>query len=157
MAKWSGKVFFPTASQGNRALAYGHYTPANTTWRASSKLTSPPRQERKILDRQVERIQSLLLALQYGLFRLTLERLEQYQAELQQEHTRNQKRSMPIKPLEIQQALKHIQLEKTRRQTTSYNTAQPQEMIQRGFWTVQNNQDLQHKWSLFRDRWEADE
>lgn len=89
MAKWSGKVFFPTSSQANRSMAQGRYPRLPfDAWK--------PRPAQERVPVAAVRLDGVLTMIEYGLRVMTEARLRSLAGVLQDELDRNEKRWVPV-------------------------------------------------------------
>lgn len=141
MAKWSGKVFFPTSSQASRSMAYGRYpTLPFDAWK--------PRPERLSIDRA--RLDGVLVMLDYGLRVMSDSRLRSLAGVLQDELKRNEQRWVPLDVRSLERATQLIRQEKCRRQ----GLLNPAERLCHWFmpapsmvtWTDQDADKLRSRW-----------
>lgn len=143
MAKWSGKVFFPTSSQASRSMAYGRYPSLPLeTWK------SRPEQKRIPLHRA--RLDGVLVMLEYGLRVMSDSRLSSLMGILQDELDRNKQRWQPVDIGPVQRGADQIRQEQLRRQAL----LNPAEKLQLWFmpkqsdiaWTQQDAEKLRNEW-----------
>ncbi|PYE54075.1 hypothetical protein [Deinococcus yavapaiensis] len=155
MAKWSGKVFFPTASQANRALAYGIYPRASWHTDMSRPPDGKPRE-----NPQLRRLDGVFLALDYGLYRLSDERLRALEAELRDTSERNVKRLVPLRPSEVIDALQRVRDERRRRRAPSngerHLSRLPSALKPGGTWTPRDAAALTTRWAAFAREFEEE-
>ncbi|PTA66916.1 hypothetical protein [Deinococcus arcticus] len=116
MAKWSGKVFFPTMGQASRAMAYGR-APALPfeVWK--------PRPERQRVPVAKVRIEGVLVMLEYGVRVMTDARLSSLRGVLQDELERNAGRCIPQDCGAVQRGVERIKQEQRRRQSILNSSA----------------------------------
>jgi hypothetical protein len=109
MAKWSGKVYFPTMGQASRAMAYGR-APALPleAWK--------PKPERQRLQAEQRRLEGVLVMLAYGVRVMTDARLHSLRGVLQDELDRNAGRWIPRDVTAAQRGAEQIDQERRRRQ-----------------------------------------
>ena len=109
MAKWSGKVFFPTSSQASRSMAYGRFpTLPFEVWK--------PRPEQQQIPTGKVRADGILIMLEYGLSIMSDIRLRSFAAILQDELDRNEQRWIPLNVQHVQRGADLIKEEQDRRQ-----------------------------------------
>lgn len=108
MAKWSGKVFFPTASHANRSMAQGKYPRLPfDSWK--------PRHVQERMPVATVRLDGVLTMLEYGLRVMTEARLSSLAGVLQDELDRNEKRWVPVDVGRVQRGHDLIKVEQARR------------------------------------------
>ena len=110
MAKWSGKVFFPTSSQASRAMASGRYPSLPFEyWK--------PRPERQRIPEARSRLDGVLVMLAYGLRVMSDTRLASLAGVLQNELDRNKERWVQLDVSKIRNAASQIECEQRRRES----------------------------------------
>ncbi|MGM9319290.1 hypothetical protein [Deinococcus aquaticus] len=142
MAKWSGKVYFPTMGQASRAMAYGH-SPALPfeSWK--------PKPERQQLPTKV-RLDGVLVMLEYGVRVMTDARLHSLRGVLQDELDRNAGRWVPQDVKAVQRGVEQIALEQRRRQSILNPAAALQRWVNapssKTSWTQEDADRLRMDW-----------
>lgn len=147
MPKWSGRVFFPTSSAANRALAQGRYP--RLPLEAYKRPDWGPRR-----DPHKEQLDGILLTLKYGLRHMPDRHLKLLEALLQDAEERNRQRWVPLPLGDVADSLRAIEGEWHRRQAM-FN---PQALLQQwpgGLhppttrWTAQDGSALEDCWARF--------
>ena len=143
MAKWYGKVFFPTASQASRSMAYGYYpSPPFEVWK--------PRPERQRVPVNDARLDGILVMLEYGLRVMSDARHSSLVGILEDELDRNKQRWMPTDVRPVKRGADRIRQEQRRRQSL----LNPAERLHHWFmpqqsgtpWTQQDAEKLRNEW-----------
>ena len=143
MAKWSGKVFFPTSSQASRSMAYGRYPSLPfEAWK--------PRPERQRISIDRARLDGVLVMLDYGLRVMSDSRLSSLAGVLQDELDRNAQRWVPLDVRPFERAAQLIRQEQCRR----HELLNPAERLRHWFmptptrttWTQQDAEKLRTGW-----------
>lgn len=150
MPKWSGRVFFPTSSAANRALAQGRYPRLpQEVWKR------PDRGPRR--DPHKEQLDGILLTLKYGLRHMPDRHLKLLEALLQDAEERNRQRWVPLPMSGVTNALRAIEGEWHRRQTMlnaqSLLEQWPRDLHPHSStrWTAQDASTLEDHWAQFME------
>ena len=151
MSKWSGRVFFPTSSAGNRAMAQGRYP------RLPLEVWKRPDRGEPRRDPQLEQLGDILVTLKYGLRHMSNRHLGLLEALLQDAEERHRKRWGP-QPLDgVADGRRAIEGEWRRRQATLNAGALlaqwPESLDPRipTTWTAQDASTLEDGWAQFMD------
>ncbi|GAA5500647.1 hypothetical protein Dxin01_00371 [Deinococcus xinjiangensis] len=109
MAKWSGKVFFPTSSQASRTMAQGKYPRLPfEAWK--------PRPQRVSIPNDRTRLEGVLVMLKYGLRVMPDSRLASFAIMLQDELNRNDRRWVPLDVTAVLAGKQQVDAERRRRE-----------------------------------------
>lgn len=144
MAKWSGKVYFVTSSQGNRNMAQGRYPHLPfDSWK--------PRPERQRIT-AATRLDGVLIMLDYGLRMMSDVRLTYLVSVLQDELDRNERRWVQLNVEALQNAVAQIKQEQVRRQTLLNPSDQFKAwftpLLSNAFWTPDDAKNLRSQWEV---------
>lgn len=148
MPRWSGRVFFPTSSAANRALAQGQYPRLPLeVWKRPER--GPSR------DLHREQLDGILVTLKYGLQHMPDGHLRLLEALLQDAGERNSMRWVPQPLNGVAEGLRSIEREWVRRQVM----LNPEALLQRWpgglhpraptAWTTEDASALERRWAQF--------